>query len=499
MSKKNELGQFFTNETIAGYMAKLVYSPSCNKVLDPAVGPGVLLKSIKKICNRNLEYTGYDVDADMLSLFQENSNIKATLIHTDYLTDFFDEKYDAIICNPPYNKFQEIPLRDQYIKTFAEKYNIKISGYSNLCVYFLIKSLNELLPNGKCVYIIPYEFLNTGYGKTIKQYLLNSKMLKAIIKFDNNLSLFSDAITTSCIILFENNHNETVDFISISSIKEIEDNNPNAIVSRNYNDLDPTIKWNNYFNSDEDNAYNNLVPFSNVAKVKRGIATGNNTFFSLSQPQIKKLKLSSKSCIKCIAKSPDIRVSVFTESDFEITRKADKKVFLFDGQRASTDSDFAYIRYGEENEVNKSYLNSHRNPWYLIENKDVAPIWISVFNRDKLKIIRNETSCKNLTTFHGVYLNDDCAENINIFFCYLLTPICQTILKKNKREYGDGLDKFEPNDLNNSSVLDISVISHPDKEKILIEYEKIKSTGVNDSIISLLNSIFSSYILNKKD
>ena len=57
-----------------------------------------------------------------------------------------------------------------------------MSGYSNLCVYFLVKSMNELNENGKCCYIIPYEFMNTGYGKGIKQYLLDSKMLKTMAK-----------------------------------------------------------------------------------------------------------------------------------------------------------------------------------------------------------------------------------------------------------------------------------------------------------------------------
>ena len=115
-----------------------------------------------------------------------------------------------------------------------------------------------------------------------------------------------------------------------------------------------------------------------------------------------------------------------------------------------------------------------------------------------MKVIRNETQSKNLTTFHGVYLNDNYnnEKTTNILFCYLLTPISQNILKINKREYGGGLDKFEPNDLNNAQILNIDVISAEDSIKILSLYEQLKQDKqCYSTIIENLNAIFSSYLI----
>lgn len=39
------------------------------------------------------------------------------------------------------------------------------------------------------------------------------------------------------------------------------------------------------------------------------------------------------------------------------------------------------------------------------------------------------------------------------FFANLLTPIGHEHLCINKRDYGNGLNKFEPNDLNNALIL----------------------------------------------
>ena len=167
-------------------------------------------------------------------------------------------------------------------------------------------------------------------------------------------------------------------------------------------------------------------------------------------------------------------------------------MYVFDGRNKTTSGDNKYIEYGESLNVNKSYLNSHRFPWYGIEDKKPAPIWISVFSRNNLKIIRNELMIKNLTTFHGVYplINDE--ESINIFYCYLLTPLAQKILRLNKRECGEGLDKFEPNDLNNAMILDLNIINQNDKNEILEIYETLKNKNLIE--IEKLEFIFSKYV-----
>lgn len=497
-TKKKELGQFFTTPLIAEFMSKLVYFEEAKIALDPAVGEGVFLKYLDINKKNTLEYMAYDVDEAMIKTSKKVFGENVQYVCKDYLVSDISKKPDIIICNPPYNKFQEIPKRNEYIKLFVEKYGVSVSGYSNLCVYFLIKSLFELNDNGKCAYIIPYEFLNTGYGENIKKYLLESKFLKSIYKFDSSISIFDDVLTTSCILLLEKKEHENIDFIYVNDIEEIKNKTFRRIQTYSYLELDYAQKWNLYFTPQENHQFKNLVEFSKFAKVKRGIATGGNAFFTLNKGQIESLGLSQDVLVECVCKSPDIKVLVFQEKDFLDLYVSNKKVYLFDGTKAKSTNECNYISYGQKNNYHKSYLNSHRNPWYLIEDKQVAPIWISVFSRDRLKVIRNESQAKNLTTFHGIYFYNELLDEsfINVFYCYLLSPICQTLLKQCKREYGGGLDKFEPNDLNNAKVLDISVISKEDIREILDLYNQLKVGEIDSfTIIERLNSIFISYML----
>lgn len=496
-NKKQLLGQFLTNPIIADFMSELVYFDEANNVLDPAVGEGVFIQHLEKRRTNELRYIAYDIDKAMIKKSKDCVNADVQYIHQDYLMSEIETQPDIIICNPPYNKFQEISNRDAYIERFKEKYNFCIGGYSNLCVYFLIKSLFELKDGGKCAYIIPYEFLNTGYGERIKEFFVRSRYLKTIYKFDSKLSVFDDAITTSCILVFEKKHNKSVEFVLVEGIDEIQSKEFRNISIYSYDELDYKEKWNSYFSADLKTDYYNLVAFSEIAKVKRGIATGGNAFFTLNKERIESLGLSNDVLVKCICKSPDVKKLVFQEDEFQKLYLANKKVFLFDGEKSTNNKDLKYIAFGEQNDFHKSYLNSHRSPWYALENKAVAPIWISVFNRASLKVVRNNTQAKHLTTFHGVYFNERYSDEkyINILYCYLLTPICHRILQKNKREYGGGLDKFEPNDLNEAYVIDISSISNEDIINILDLYEQLKMDESNSSeIIEKLNNIFESYI-----
>ncbi|MBE6687305.1 MAG: hypothetical protein E7591_08805 [Ruminococcaceae bacterium] len=497
-TKKQELGQFFTNPIIADFMCDLVYHKSAQYVLDPAVGKGIFLTCLEKKGIHSIQGLAYDIDNEMINIANGIANKNIEFKNEDYLLSEIKNKPDIIVCNPPYNKFQEIPDRNKYIELFKEKYNFVISGYSNLCIYFLMKSLFELNENGKCAYIIPFEFFNTGYGERIKEFFIQSKFLKEIYIFDSKLSLFDDALTTSCILLFEKKEHKKVKFVLINNIEEIKNKQFKKSKNYYYNELNCKEKWSKYFSYNEKKSYNNLIEFSQIAKVKRGIATGGNAFFTLSKEQIENIGLSANTLVKCICKSPDIKKPIFQESDFQKLYLSNKKVYIFNGKNATNEYDFGYINYGETHNFDKSFLTSHRSPWYSLENKDVAPIWISVFNRSSLKVVRNETESKNLTTFHGVYLNDEFNNDktANILFCYLLTPVSQCILKTNKREYGGGLEKFEPNDLNNARILNINVISNDDSVKILSLYEKLKKNEQEyTEVVEALNDIFCLYLM----
>ena len=142
--------------------------------------------------------------------------------------------------------------------------------------------------------------------------------------------------------------------------------------------------------------------------------------------------------------------------------------------------------------MNEKYLTKSRKLWYSLENRPPAPIWVSVFNRNGLKFIRNEAKISNLTTFHCVYLKQsDLFSTINpdLLFAYLLTDIAKEIFSDNRREYGNGLKKFEPNDLNKGLMLNLSLLKSKTVNQILNLYEKYRKEQ-SQTYIDQINEIF---------
>jgi adenine-specific DNA-methyltransferase len=411
--------------------------------------------------------------------------LKMELLQQDYLSTEWDTKYDAIICNPPYLKHHHIKDKYKYISLFREKLNNALGLNTNIYALFLIKSLAQLATNGCMAFITPSEFLNANYGVEVKRHLIASKKWRYLIVFDFKMSVFNGATTTACITLFENatSSSDRLTFIKVKNEKGIEKIrnliNEEGVVSdfstaslevfsKHYKDLRPEIKWKQYFEKQHQSSL--LVPFTKYAKVMRGIATGANDYFAFSEDELKKFNLDKKYVVPCLTKANHVPRNIFIKDDFEKLIRQGKKTYLLYVNGKGVDKSLkAYLDIGESKGIHQKYLTSHRNPWWLTEERKPAPILVIVFGRKGLRFVRNETEVRNLTCFHSIYPTVQGEKFINILMAFLITDIAQKILGAEKREYGNGLEKFEPNDVNKGLIIDFEKLS----PEVISEIENI--------------------------
>lgn len=505
LAHRKEYAQFFTPVEIAQFMSRwLLMGNSIHSVLEPAFGLGIFSRALLEK-EKDLHITAYDIDSVILQTahrtFENNMNV--TISQQDYIQADWEQKYDGIICNPPYLKFHDYDNVTN-IAAIKQHLNYNLSGFTNLYTLFLLKSINQLNIGGKCAYIIPSEFLNADYGVAVKKYLLESKKLCHIIVFDFKEEIFEDAITTACIVLCSNvrtNHSVRFSYVQdLSQLNDIEE----SINSQEYPDcyfqeyeysaLNPSIKWRNYYIKVNRPKYRNLVPFHTFAKVSRGIATGANQFFTFNVIKGKQYHIPQTSLRPCICHCTDVTTAFFDNDDFEKLSAAGKTVFLFDGQKNPEDTYVKqYIRYGVDTWINQKFLTASRSPWYALENRPAPPIWVTVFNRNGLRFVRNYSQATNLTTFHSVYINETYLNYTDLLFAYLLTKTAHDIFDTNRREYGKGLGKFEPNDLNHSNVLDLTILSYFDQQQILLLLDRVKQGEI--LCIDKIDTIVQKYVI----
>ncbi|MDD5327065.1 MAG: N-6 DNA methylase [Phycisphaerae bacterium] len=496
LNHRKDYGQFFTPPLVARLMATWVMKDDPKTILDPAFGLGVFYDEVKNLNpNNQIMFTGYEIDPHILDYLDHNIiDPGLRIINSDYL-EVETGRFDSIICNPPYMRFQKFLKRHDILPRIEEKIGKKLVGYSNISSVFLVKSLKELKTGGNLAYIMPFEFFNAGYGKEIKKCLLENHLLKQIIIFSNEKEIFPDATTTVCVLLCKNDGKDEA--IKITAIKENEEIDKISDASNFYqkeifsSDLPYNKKWTPIILSlfSEEKFPNDFCKFSLYGTFTRGIATGANDFFALTKSKIEKWKLDENNICKCITKSYQIRKAVFTEYDFDKLYSTDKPVYCLDVKDHKKQEIQQYINEGEKRGYHERYLTKTRNTWYKIESRKPAPILFGVFNRGRLKVIRNFTTAINFTCFHSFYPNIFGQQLVNKLFVYLLSDIGQRIIKTNKRSYGDELDKFEPGDLNESlcpNQKQFEEIDNEDAEKV-IELAKIdeeKAIKISNDLIN---------------
>jgi adenine-specific DNA-methyltransferase len=198
--------------------------------------------------------------------------------------------------------------------------------------------------------------------------------------------------------------------------------------------------------------------------------------------------------LPCICKAQDIKGSFATKDTIDKLENDGRDIFLLNAVNADDMYVKKYLDYGVQEEVHKGFLTSSRKPWFALENRPPAPVWVSVFNRNGLRFIRNEANVHNLTTFHCIYLNLFAFSLTDILFAYLLTDVAKEIFEDNRREYGNGLKKFEPNDINNSKVPDLEHLDADAKNKILEMFHDYRSSELQNiarhEIMQGINNIF---------
>ena len=467
-----KFGQFFTPEKAAEFMVKWACR-GAQTMLDPAAGNSMFLRTARKLYP-DCTLTGCELDPAMLEHFGNPAG--AEIIQQDYLKTDWDTHYDAIVCNPPYHRFQAVPERDAILSRLEQHTGIRYSRYTNLCVLFLIKSIEQMGENGRLAYLMPSEFLNSDYGTQVKQLLLDRKLLRAVVHFEHDETLYPNALTTSCILLLDKTRSEQVEFYRVDDLEELgEIEIGSGTNCRNIpiQELDAERKWRFCLRGEEQAQYRNLKPLSEFGTVTRGIATGANEFFCFSEQKIQETHISRDNFLPCICRSADVKTPVFQPDDFRGLNRLNRNILLLNVRNPEEPGLNRYIQAGEREKLHRRYITARRSPWYSMEQKDSAPIWISSACRNSVRVVRNLAGVRNLTTVHSFHIKEPYQDDTDLIFCVLLTRTAQEILRQNRKLLGGGLEKFQPNDLNQAQMPDITVLTEQDRAGILAVYESM--------------------------
>lgn len=472
--ERNVLGQFSTPYHLAKDMAIYILSLHNEKeinFLEPSIGTGVFFSALSDITKPN-KALGFEIDEHY---FKPTKNLWQGYNLEIFHGDFFDfqptAEYNIILANPPYSRHHHIQnyTKKRLQTLIRNEYGISISGLSGLYCYFLILSTRWLKHGGLSSWLIPSEFLDVNYGSSIKEFLCSKVELISVHKFNPADLQFSDALVSSSIVTFRNNtpKGQSVKFSTGASIL-----NPKILNEVSVCDLNPQNKWNTLFESNDKSKTITGKRLGEYFKVSRGVSTGNNSFFIISRNFAEQNNLPFEYLTPILPPPRHLDIDRIPEEYNDLGEYLLMSCPLpIDKIKSTSPYLYDYIIDGEQRMSNKSYNCSRRNPWYLCEKRNPAPLYMTYMGRGEnlnrmFRFILNES--KSIVTnsylmlyprekYKHCFTNKKIAESV----WKILNGISKDRLAKCGRAYGGGLFKIEPKELENLAIPELDDVLSP--------------------------------------
>jgi hypothetical protein len=393
-------------------------------------------------------------------------------------------KMDAVVSNPPYSRHHELTQKEkEWINTVAESDSTQsISKRAPMYLYFYVHAAQFLDPGGRLSFVTPSEFLETNYGENLKEFLKENFHIRGFAITGPELSIFDNARTTSCISFLEKKEPRSPSTCTTTFVELSEWPGTNDLLTAVHGDaegeteygtvnrmpqesLDPESKWTNHFSSESTITISNLKPFREVADIKRGIATGKNGYFCLSEEDVKDWELDKKHLSQLVRRADQLDQFSCTQEDWEEWRETGDTVWLlYHVPDEFTDIDdselLAYLEHGEEVGADDSYLAHNRNPWYQVDRRGPPDVFATYMSKNGFQFVHNETDVRSLNNLHNIYLSDEYTKTeTKALLAYLNSQIVNQLIGQSGRTYSEGMKKIEPNELKDIPVIDPKELS----------------------------------------
>lgn len=254
-------GAFFTPQIIVDYIIQSIKPSSKAKVIDVSCGSGAFLlgilryfhciydKAISDIVTENLfgiDLLDYNVRRSKILIMLyglscgEIVNERAIkVIRDNSLTREWSQKYDAVIGNPPYVKFQD--MMDDTRELLLSKFETTSFGTFNLYFAFFEIGYKILKDKGTLGYITPNNYFTSLSGESLRKYFQDNNVVSRIVDF-NSTKVF-DVQTYTAITFLTKERQESIDYSRIRHGQSIQDLLESSTYTSNlYSDLN-IKKW----------------------------------------------------------------------------------------------------------------------------------------------------------------------------------------------------------------------------------------------------------------
>ena len=498
-SSYNKLhGIYYTPSDMAESMLKIFLHKNYRRVLEPSCGNGIFIEKALKILGDSIKLDAVEIEEKETSFlnkkYKDYENIK--IINDDFFKFYLKskkEKYDLIIGNPPYIRYQYLTAEQrEELSNILLEHGMKSNKLINAWVAFTIACASMVSEGGTLAFVVPAELLQVVYAKDLRKFLMSSFNDINIVAFNK---LTFDEIEQEIVLLICNK-TEDKKGMRIIKVEDVEDFKKVDLSKHEYHQLDECDeKWTQFFNTSSDVEILDLIKkdarfrrLSDVALINVGITTGNNSFFSIDKEINDQYRLEDF-CVPLLGKSCQVKSAIFEKRDLQSNYEKGKKSYLLvvdaQGKKYLPPNLVEYINFGETTGANIGYKCSIRDYWYSVPSVWVPDAFFSRRNNLYAKLLLNKCGAVSTDTMHRLkFLNSTKPEHIILSYynsvSFAFTEVCG-------RSYGGGVLEILPSEAGDIFIPNIDPI---DDDVVKMSLKKIdEMIRRNDTIEPVLDYV----------
>lgn len=351
--------------------------------------------------------------------------------------------------NPPYVRHHQIPAGwKEWLTLTARAHGLEASQLAGLHVHFFLATAARVRPGDGGAFITSSEWLDTNYGRLVRELLLGPLGGEAIHVLEPTAVPFEDAAVTAAITCFAAGRASggPVRVRRLGSVAEL-----GALAGGREvpaASLREAPRWSPLTRRARAVPRGHLQ-LGEICRVHRGAVTGRNSTWVVGAGEV---DLPDAVLFPSITRARELfDAGTSLEATDHLRRVVDLPQDLdrFAGrERRAIDR---FLRAARRDGAHDGYIARARRAWWSVGLRPPAPILATYMARRPPAFIRNEVGARHINIAHGLYPRVALPEEV---LERLVTGLRRSVSVDDGRTYAGGLTKFEPREMERLLVPD---------------------------------------------
>ncbi len=460
-------GGYYTPLDLATFIARWVKEISPTRILEPSCGDGIFFEALAQAKGfHKTEVLAFELEEEESAKAQSRARevglTSTSVRNADFLQWALDQliagdKFDAVIGNPPFVRYQYLPEPFQArAEQVFKQLDLRFTKHTNAWVPFILASISLLKPGGRLGMVVPAEIIHVTHAQSLRSYL--GRECHRLVIIDPEELWFSDTLQGAVILLAEKAHiGEKPEGLGIYPVKgrEFLTLDPCTVFNapKSINGKTVQGKWTRaLLDSETRSLFDELEDqpevhrFKEIAQVDVGIVTGANKFFLVPDETVRTHRLE-RWAHPMFGRSEHCPGVVYDEHQHaDNATKGNPTNFLWfrENEHQIDASAEAYIRHGEAQDLHTRYKCRIRSPWYTVPSVYSTEIGMLKRSHDTPRLILNRMGAYTTDTAYRIRACSVAAEKL--VGCFI-NPLTALSAELEGRHYGGGVLELIPSEI----------------------------------------------------